>query len=81
MNVTESVTYEPEECAWCMGTRKSRNGEQCPICKGKGAVLVAQPARMCVPCRGAGHEGGLSDQPACPMCSGSGWRGVYQVRG
>ena len=80
MEATESVNYAPEECAWCKGTRKGRDGEKCPVCKGKGAVLVAQPPRICIPCRGSGHEGSFSDQPACLVCGGSGWRGVYQAR-
>jgi DnaJ-class molecular chaperone len=78
MDATVSVKYEPEECAWCKGTRKGRDGERCQVCKGRGAVLVAQPSRMCVPCRGSGREGGFSDQPVCPVCGGSGWQGVYQ---
>ena len=81
MNETDSVTYEPEECAWCKGTRKGRDGELCQICKGKGAVLVAQPPRSCPVCRGSGREGGLSDRPACNMCGGFGWWGVRQASG
>src|SRR4028118_1514773 len=81
MDATESVNHAPEECAWCRGTRKkSREGERCQVCKGRGAVLVGQPARACIPCRGSGHEGGFSDQPMCPVCGGSGGRGVYQAR-
>jgi len=80
MDVTESINYEPEECAWWVGTRKGRVGERCPVCKGRGAVLVAQPPRMCVSCRGSAHEGAFSDRPACSVCGGPGWRGVYQPR-
>jgi RecJ-like exonuclease len=46
------TNYEPEECAWCKGTgKKGRDGEQCQICKGRGAVLTitvdgeGQPAK------------------------------------
>jgi DnaJ-class molecular chaperone len=76
MNGAEFIEYEPQECAWCMGMRM-KSGENCPVCKGKGAVLVMQPARMCVACRGSAHEDTFSDQPLCAVCGGSGWRGVF----
>lgn len=44
MDVTESVKYEPEECAWCKGTRNARYSETCQVCKGKGAASVKREA-------------------------------------
>ncbi|HEX8184429.1 MAG TPA: hypothetical protein VF747_06750 [Blastocatellia bacterium] len=41
----------------------------CPVCDGKGCVLVAQPPRKCAYCGGTGT--GL--QPRRPFCSGTGW--------
>jgi len=65
--------YAPQECARCRGTGISltRPDEQCPTCKGCGAVAVLQPAHKCARCGGNGVLKG-EDIP-CPSCAGSGW--------
>jgi DnaJ-class molecular chaperone len=71
--------YEPEECAWCVGAGRERlTGKPCPACRGRGAVLAAQPAAQCARCRGTGRAGYLSDGPRCEGCAGAGWEGVYK---
>jgi hypothetical protein len=67
--------YEPEECAWCMGRGQERE-QMCPVCKGRGAVLVAQPARPCRSCAGTGREGLIEQRRACSTCGGAGWDGA-----
>ena len=37
-----SITYLPEDCAWCNATGGSEAGV-CAVCNGEGSVLVAQP--------------------------------------
>lgn len=41
----------------------------CPVCGGKGCVLVVQPARKCSYCAGTG----TGPQPRCQFCGGTGW--------
>ncbi|HEX8088415.1 MAG TPA: hypothetical protein VF762_06150 [Blastocatellia bacterium] len=48
----------------------------CPICDGKGCVLVVQPSRKCTYCAGTGT--GL--QPRCPSCGGTGWMLAWKGR-
>ena len=69
-----AVRYEPEECAWCMGRGRERE-EKCRACKGRGAVLAAQPARPCRSCAGTGRVGLIEERRACPSCGG-GWDGA-----
>jgi DnaJ-class molecular chaperone len=46
----------------------------CPVCDGKGCVLVVQPSRKCAYCKGTGA--GL--QPRCLFCGGTGWMLVWK---
>ena len=75
MSQPTAVSYEPEECAWCMGRGHERE-EKCPVCKGCGAVLVARPARPCRSCAGTGREGLIEERRACRECGGAGWDGT-----
>lgn len=75
MSRPEAVGYAPEECAWCMGRRREHD-EKCPVCKGRGAVLAAQPARPCGSCAGTGREGLIEERRACSTCGGAGWDGI-----
>lgn len=70
-----AVSPAPEECAWCMGRGHERD-EKCPVCKGRGAVLAAPPARPCRSCAGTGREGLIEERRACPSCGGAGWEGA-----
>ena len=72
--VSERAEFGPETCAWCYGSGARPEG-RCPVCRGKGAVMVRQPARVCPACACAGRE---PDSPAkaCPACRGSGWEGA-----
>jgi PilZ domain-containing protein len=70
-----AVSYEPEECAWCMGRGRERE-QKCEVCKGRGAVLAAQPARPCRSCAGTGREGLIEARRACQSCGGAGWDGA-----
>lgn len=72
MSQTSPVGHAPEECAWCMGRGRDRE-EKCQVCKGRGAVLAAQPARPCSSCAGSGRAGLIGDHQACPSCGGAGW--------
>lgn len=73
MSQPSPVGHAPEECAWCMGRGRDRE-EKCRVCKGRGAVLAAHPARPCNSCAGSGRAGLIEDQQACPSCGGGGWR-------
>lgn len=70
-----AVSPEPEECAWCMGRGRERE-QECRVCKGRGAVLAAQPARPCRSCAGTGREGLIEERRACRTCKGAGWDGA-----
>ena len=71
--------YAPETCAFCEGTGKPSEipeekyyeWQLCPVCRGQGSVLVAQPARKCARCGGAGREQG--SRLTCLACKGPGW--------
>lgn len=64
----------PEACAWCAGKGKWAVSVgyviSCPVCGGKGKVLVAQPSAECRQCRGSGK---LNAVAACLTCAGTGW--------
>lgn len=60
--------YSLELCGLCKGLGGSAN-KPCRPCKGRGTVLVVQPARKCPRCDvGAGLANEL-----CVVCRGSGW--------
>jgi hypothetical protein len=74
------IHYAPENCAFCSanGSGRCHDGEVydvCPVCKGVGTVLAAQPAKKCAFCTGSGgglcKDGYVYDR--CPVCNGSGW--------
>jgi len=70
------ISYGPETCAWCSGTgtdRGSRGYHMCPVCGGKGSVLVAQPAKKCGWCSGTGTDRGSRGYHMCRVCGGTGW--------
>jgi len=49
-----------QRCAWCTGRGKWAVAAgyviSCPVCGGKGQVLVSQPAVACRQCRGSGKR-------------------------
>ena len=58
-------------CIFCKGSGFRPKGVRCPVCKGKGKILVQPPVRMCVFCNGTGEN-----QPrmalTCSVCKGKG---------
>lgn len=78
-----NANYAPEDCKWCNATgidrdQSSASGGKkvsCSICYGQGSVLVAQPSRACVSCRGTGTDPDASpgESEQCLSCCGSGW--------
>lgn len=80
MSQPGAVGYAPEECAWCMGRGQERE-QSCPVCKGRGAVLAAHPARPCRSCAGTGREGLIEERRACSACGGAGWEGAREREG
>lgn len=73
VNPRPVINYAPETCGYCKGSGKDF-AQACPICKGQGSVLVAQPARKCVTCDG----GGKHFTSVCEACGGSGWAHTYR---
>ncbi len=78
------VTFATEPCAFCFGNGSGRCKDSkiydiCPICKGMGTVLVAQPSKRCAFCSGQGsgicRDGYHYDR--CPTCKGAGWAYVF----
>jgi len=49
----------------------------CPVCAGRGCVLVVQPSRKCAYCGGTG----TGPQPRCQFCSGTGWMLAWKDSG
>ncbi len=79
------IHFAPETCAFCFGngSGRARDGqmyEKCPVCKARGTILVAQPAKKCAFCNGNGsgicRDGYEYDM--CPICKGTGWAYVYE---
>jgi predicted nucleic acid-binding Zn ribbon protein len=66
--------YLLETCGLCEGVGGTTD-QLCPACKGKGNVLVHQPALQCPRCSGSGKpektRAYLSN--VCTVCRGSGW--------
>lgn len=66
--------YSFEACGLCKGLRYTDEGH-CAACKGGGTVLVRQPSRKCIRCKGDGVERSevRSTSRLCAICSGTGW--------
>jgi len=65
------------KCAHCSGTgiKPTHSETPCPICTGKGAVLLQidgeLPLVVCAFCSGSGIKPTYSETP-CPQCKGCG---------
>jgi len=67
----------PRQCGFCGGVNRKPS---CPACRGRGEVLVAEPAKQCFRCIGTG-EAALNDRfpiqrgvfYLCSGCRGTGW--------
>jgi len=67
----------PRPCGFCGGVSRRPS---CPACRGRGEVLVAEPAKRCFRCIGTG-EATLTDRfpikrgasYLCSVCRGTGW--------
>ena len=67
----------PRQCGFCGGLSRRPS---CPACRGRGEVLVAEPAKRCFRCIGTG-EAVLNDRfpikrgvfYLCSACRGTGW--------
>jgi len=75
-----AIHYAPETCAFCEGKsaefwRGEEFHQRCPVCKGMGSLLVAQPARRCAFCNGEGAYFWRNKHHhyRCPVCHGAGW--------
>ncbi len=74
-----NVRHAPETCAFCEGAglpsdipeEKIYEWRLCPVCRGQGSVLVAQPAHECARCNGKGREPQTTH--TCWACKGPGW--------
>ena len=68
--------YALEICGLCKSL-SSRSNEPCAGCKGKGTVLVRQPAVKCSRCSGNGKtpstDKAIYYSSVCVACSGTGW--------
>jgi hypothetical protein len=68
--------YALEICGLCHGLGGNREC-RCPACKGKGSVLVHQPAIKCPRCDGSGlplsADRVRSSSELCAICRGRGW--------
>jgi len=70
-------TTIPRQCGFCGGVSRR---PPCPACRGRGEVLVAEPAKRCFRCMGTG-EAVLNDRfpiqrgvfQLCSACRGTGW--------
>ena len=78
MSISESAAFEPQTCAWCFGGGHRPEGV-CPVCRGRGAILVRHPARVCPECRCTGRAPDSSSR-VCPVCGGAGWEGARLSR-
>lgn len=74
------IHYAPETCLFCHGQaadfwRDQAHYRRCPVCKGVGSLLVAQPARHCGFClgRSVNFQRGNDYYTKCPVCRGVGW--------
>ena len=62
-------------CAFCEGTGKDpfdllSKLSQCPVCNGRGTVVVKMPAVLCAYCRGTGRQ--RHTRLECSGCQGAG---------
>jgi hypothetical protein len=53
-----------------MGMREGRDGERRPVCKGRGAVLVALPSRICVLVAARITKADSQTNPCAPCAAG-----------
>jgi DnaJ-class molecular chaperone len=74
------INYAPETCQFCDGegadfNRQEEYYRRCPVCRGAGSLLVAQPARKCAFCKGKAEDFWREDYhyDRCPTCKGAGW--------
>jgi len=67
-----------QKCAWCAGRGQWAVAVgyviSCPVCGGKGQVLVTQPAGTCRQCQGSGRRDATGP---CLTCAGTGWARVF----
>ena len=64
--------FTPENCASCNGLGTGQDQRLCQPCRGKGRILVIQPAISCPWCVGTGKpESNRVDY--CVVCLGTGW--------
>jgi DnaJ-class molecular chaperone len=61
------------DCAFCGGTGRDPNIGRCPICYGKGKLLIETERNTelvkCAFCNGTGHDPNIG---RCPVCYGAG---------
>lgn len=66
--------YTAKACGLCKGIE---SGARCAACKGKGSVLVREPATKCSRCEGNGRtktaDEAIHYSSLCVECSGTGW--------
>lgn len=64
----------PRPCAFCNGSGEHPQnfGSPCPVCGGRGANAIYQPAQPCARCSGNGREPFNLFTP-CQTCGGKGW--------
>jgi len=67
----QSPDMEEVDCGYCGGQGSLPRTVKCPVCWGKGKVLVRAPYEKCDLCRGTGHVPGLA--LTCSKCNGKGW--------
>jgi len=65
--------YLLEACGFCKGMGVVMPTNPCPVCKGKGNVLVHQPSIKCPRCKGTGKPEAGNFYPVCQVCRGFGW--------
>ena len=68
----ESHTERVYKCALCGGTGKSRGGNKCQSCRGRGDHKIDGTVVKCAYCGGKGRTSRGVDL-TCYVCKGSGW--------
>jgi len=67
-------------CAFCQGAGEKPRGTKCPVCQGKGQVLMKPPVIGCIYCKGRGEERRASHL-TCSVCRGKGFVSVTEPLG